>query len=227
VYRGSVRAAVERLGVAVTHHVVIQRLHIHGDSDGDGDGDGSGDPADREWDAPVAPGYRLVQWSGTAPEDLLTSYAHARQAIADAPRGTSSYRADQQWTPETIREQERVNAADGTEERVVAVVTEADGTVAAVTMVERRPHRLDSAVQLDTSVLPPHRGHGLGLAIKGAMLRTLLPAWPELEHITTSNAIDNEHMLAVNRALGYRPVREMIHTEAETARLTKNLAELA
>jgi mycothiol synthase len=203
-----------RLGFRNTRHVVIQRLELRGDAAG------------KEWDAPVAPGYRLVQWSAAAPEELVASYVIARQAIADAPSGSGSYRDDQQWTPESTREQEREQVAGGIDSRVVVVIDEADGTVAGLTNVLRRGHNPELGIQMETSVLSAHRGHGLGLALKGTMVRTLLEAWPGLERIHTSNAADNEHMLAVNRALGYRPLREMIHIEIETAALIDNLARL-
>jgi len=206
---------VRRLGFRPTRHVVIQRLDVRGDTAG------------KVWDAPVAPGYRLVQWSAAAPEELIASYAVARQAIADAPSGSSVYRDDQEWTPESIRKEEREHSAAGVDFRVAVVVDETDGTVAGLTNVLLREHNPQLGIQMATAVLSAHRGHGLGLALKGAMLRTLLEAWPELERIHTSNAADNEHMLAVNRALGYRPLREMIHTEIETAALIENLARLA
>jgi GNAT superfamily N-acetyltransferase len=43
------------------------------------------------WDLPDPAGYRLVQWTGSAPEDLLSSYAAARNAIYEAPQGSMSF----------------------------------------------------------------------------------------------------------------------------------------
>ena len=109
---------------------------------------------------------------------------------------------------------------------MVVAVCEADGTVAAVTAVLRYPHYMSFGHQMDTAVVPAHRGHGLGLAIKVAMLRTLVDVWPELERIATGNAADNKYMLAINQALGFRQLRELLHAEIETARLTAALAQL-
>jgi hypothetical protein len=61
--------------------------------------------------------------------------------------------------------------------------------------------------QSGTLVLPAHRGHRLGLAIKVANLRQLQAAiddTPRLLH--TFNAGVNAPMLAVNAQLGFRPV---------------------
>ena len=52
-----------------------------------------------------------------------------------------------------------------------------------------------------------HRGHGLGLWLKAAMVRRLPAEHPAFTEVETDNAEDNVHMLAVNRALGFRPYR--------------------
>ena len=54
-----------------------------------------------------------------------------------------------------------------------------------------------------TVVTRKHRGHRLGLLVKIAMLELLATAEPQLERIATWNAQANEHMIAVNEALGY------------------------
>ena len=48
-----------------------------------------------------------------------------------------------------------------------------------------------------------HRGHRLGLLLKLAMMELLAATEPQLERIVTWNAQSNEHMIAVNEALGY------------------------
>ncbi|MFD0639062.1 GNAT family N-acetyltransferase [Catenulispora yoronensis] len=207
-------AWVTRLGFAFTADVVVQRLVVRGED------------AVRPRSAPVAPGYRLVEWSTAAPEELIASYAAARQAIADAPRGGSSYREEGRWTPETIREAERHYVEQGAQERVAVAVCEADGTVAGLTIVVRYMFRPELGYQFDTAVMPAHRGRGLGLALKSAMLGTLRSEWPELERIHTSNNTTNTYMLAVNEELGFRPLRHGRYYELPTAQLLANLAQL-
>ena len=54
-------------------------------------------------------------------------------------------------------------------------------------------------------MLAPHRGHRLGMRMKLANLVALDDADPTRERIYTWNADENEHMLAINVALGFRP----------------------
>jgi RimJ/RimL family protein N-acetyltransferase len=64
----------------------------------------------------------------------------------------------------------------------------------------------DEVYQWDTLVLPTHRGHALGLALK---VKTMLESADLLEgrrRITTYNAAGNEAMIRVNEALGFEQV---------------------
>jgi hypothetical protein len=62
-------------------------------------------------------------------------------------------------------------------------------------------------------VLPEHRGHRLGLAIKLATHRALLRAFPDCEVVRTGNADVNEHMNAVNELMGYRLVEDIVELQ--------------
>ena len=57
--------------------------------------------------------------------------------------------------------------------------------------------------QMFTVVTRKHRGHRLGLLMKIAMMELLATTEPQLERISTWNAEVNEHMIAVNEAIGY------------------------
>ena len=59
--------------------------------------------------------------------------------------------------------------------------------------------------QLMTAVIRAYRGHRLGLLLKLAMMELLATTEPRLERLETMNAASNEHMIAVNDALGYVP----------------------
>jgi hypothetical protein len=54
-----------------------------------------------------------------------------------------------------------------------------------------------------TVVRREHRGHRLGLLLKIAMMELLATTEPQLERIVTWNGQSNEHMIAVNEAMGY------------------------
>ncbi len=75
--------------------------------------------------------------------------------------------------------------------------------VAGLTYLEVYQSRPELAVQQDTAVLPAHRGHGLGLWMKAQNLRWLVAEHPGIRRVRTSAAADNEHMLRVNRQLGF------------------------
>lgn len=57
-----------------------------------------------------------------------------------------------------------------------------------------------------TLVLPEHRGHRLGLAMKVRLHRMIRASHPECPVVVTGNAGVNAHMNAVNERLGYRVV---------------------
>ncbi|GIG56914.1 N-acetyltransferase [Longispora fulva] len=159
--------------------------------------------ADRTlWQVPAVPGYRLVRWSGRAPEDLLASYATARDALRDAPRGELDF-AVPAWTPERVRDSEDADRRRGCEARVVAAVHEATGTVAGTTLLEVHASRPDLARQQDTSVLAAHRGRRLGRWMKAENLRWLVAEHPEVGQVSTMSAADNVPMLHVNRQVGF------------------------
>jgi len=53
---------------------------------------------------PDVPGYERVSWTGSAPEELLASYAQARNAINDAPHDDAV--DEERYTPERVRDLE-------------------------------------------------------------------------------------------------------------------------
>ncbi|AUG75163.1 GNAT family N-acetyltransferase [Kitasatospora sp. MMS16-BH015] len=200
-----------RHGFEVTQRMVMQALLV------------AATPA-RMWEVQVAAGYRLADWSGATPEELVDSYAVARQAIEDAPRGRSSFRATA-WTAERVREADRELAGNGVEQRVVVAVEQSTGAVVGTHVVHLLPYRREFGFVYDTSVVAAHRGHGLGRAMKAAMMRHLTVERPELSRVLTSTAAVNTHMISVNHTLGYETVRMMELVEARTADLEKRLAD--
>ncbi|WP_181442150.1 GNAT family N-acetyltransferase [Streptomyces tateyamensis] len=202
---------VAGLGFDVTHSTVMQLLRT------------TEVPA-RGWEVPVPDGYRLVQWTGPTPEELVESYALARRAVNDAPQGRTSYRAPR-WTADQIRTEDREVAEAGIEPWVAVAVEEATGQVAGMHVVHHYQHRPAHAFVQDTAVLAAHRGRGLGRAVKAGLMRQLLARRPDLELVFTTTAATNTHMIDINHALGYRTARTMNWVEIPTARLVERLAQ--
>jgi GNAT superfamily N-acetyltransferase len=88
---------------------------------------------------------------------------------------------------------------------LVAVVEHVPtGTLVAFSEVRHPRARPAVVLQGDTLVLREHRGHGLGMLAKLAVLDALAVTRPDAERIHTWNAQENDHMLAINVALGFR-----------------------
>jgi hypothetical protein len=147
--------------------------------------------------------YRLVAWQDAAPEDLIDSLAIAHERMStDPPAGAIAWGLEQ-WDASRIRDGEhRARAVGRTHLNVVAVTP--DGEVAGFTELSLLPDS-PAVEQWDTIVLEPHRGHRLGMRLKLANLVALAEADPSRDRIYTWNADENEHMLAINVALGFRP----------------------
>lgn len=151
----------------------------------------------------AADGYRLVGWRDRAPDDVVDSLAvaHGRMSI-DAPAGAISYESEP-WDAARVREVEgRAVAAGRTNLSVAAVAP--DGEVAGFTELSLLPDS-PAVEQWDTIVLAAHRGRRLGMRLKLANLVALADTDPTRERVYTWNADENEHMLAINVALGFRP----------------------
>lgn len=152
-----------------------------------------------------AGGYELRQWRGPCPDELAEQYAHLKSLLmTDAPMGELEYEREI-WDVARLRADERQAAEQG-RTVLTAVAVAADGRLAGHTQIVVPAHEPGAAYQWDTLVLTEHRGRRLGLALKVANLRRLLDEFPDRERLTTYNAAQNGPMVAVNEALGFRPV---------------------
>ncbi|MFI5895342.1 GNAT family N-acetyltransferase [Actinoplanes sp. NPDC051513] len=149
-----------------------------------------------------AEGYRLILWTGVPPEEIIDDVAYLDGRLnADAPTG------DLAWEPENvdaakIREGEQRAALRGrTSYHAGALHGE---RLVAWTKIAGDATDPAHAWQNITLVDPGHRGHRLGMLVKLANLAHVRELRPGLEVIDTFNAASNEHMLRINRALGFR-----------------------
>lgn len=155
--------------------------------------------------ASAPPGYELHCWPGLVPDDWAHAVAVAHGAMEDAPTGELDQQI-QTWTAERLHAAHRKILDRGGALTTVAAVTP-DGEVAAYTELVLPDPAGPRALQYDTVVVPAHRGHGLGRAVKLRMLAEEAVRHPDLRTVATSVADDNTPMLAVNAALGYRRER--------------------
>ncbi|NUK08757.1 GNAT family N-acetyltransferase [Streptomyces lunaelactis] len=151
------------------------------------------------------PGYRLTGWTGTVPDDLAAAFAAAKNAMNDMPVGDLDY-GSVDWDADRVRAMAQVIADRGDTLLTIAAVHD-DGTMAGYTEILLPQGAPPRAQQYDTAVVPAHRGHGLGLWLKAAMVQRLRAEHLGVVEVETDNAEDNVHMLAVNRELGFRSYR--------------------
>ncbi|EMY33390.1 acetyltransferase (GNAT) family protein [Arthrobacter crystallopoietes BAB-32] len=154
----------------------------------------------------AGPDYRLLTWEGGCPPEHVEQYARLRQRMStDVPQGQLEY-AEEHWDAERVRHDEAEARAKGGRVLVSAALHKPTGELAGHTILEYYPDQPEVAYQEDTLVLQAHRGHSLGMLIKAANLVRASELWPAARRLMTWNASENEHMLAINVRLGFRPV---------------------
>jgi len=96
---------------------------------------------------------------------------------------------------------------------VIAVAIAPDGTLCGFSDLRINRSSPSHASVGGTLVLPAHRGHRLGLAMKLATHRRLVELFPDCAHVETGNAGVNAAMNAVNSQMGYRVVERCLDVQ--------------
>lgn len=160
----------------------------------------------------AADAYSIVTFDTVCPEEHLASFGRLLgMLIAEIPLGDLDL-ADSEWTPERLR---------GAEERCVnigrhiltALAIAPDGSVAGSSDVRINDADPTHGQIGITLVDPAHRGHRLGMALKIATHDIALATYPDLVTVDTCNAEVNDHMNAVNEALGYRSIETLLELQ--------------
>lgn len=133
--------------------------------------------------------YATVAWDGSIPEEYLDGVAGVLAAMADAPRPGSM--AQEEWTPQRIRESGAREAARGLQSYGVAAVSARTGEFVAMTELAVDPALPGWAFQGMTAVSRRHRGRRLGMRVKVALLDRLRSIRPDLHAVMTCNAASN------------------------------------
>jgi GNAT superfamily N-acetyltransferase len=160
--------------------------------------------------------YRLVTWQDHVPDALVADYCRLNEMFFDeAPTGDLEIE-NEVWDARRVAEREKRNLLTGRHELGAGALAP-DGTMVGVTEIvvnERAPHR---GFQSGTLVVPEHRGHALGLALKLANHRQLREVFPQCAVVMTGNAGVNAPMNAVNEQLGYREIERCVELQKDVS----------
>ena len=157
-------------------------------------------------DARPADDYELITWAGPTPEELVDGYATLRTVVTTAVPSGELTEEEEVWDADRVRDRDRRNAESGMITTTTVARHRPSGELVAFTTLSRPVVGDGRAVmQGYTMVLPDHRGHNLGIRIKIANLRQLSTVDHGAARLITGNAGENEAMLRINRALGFRP----------------------
>lgn len=147
--------------------------------------------------------YELVQWIDHTPDQFVAGHCVLQQAMStDVPHGElvveeTNYDADR------LRSYEKTIADMDRHYLAIAAVHKETGDLAGFTRVEWSQEKPSAVMQEETLVRKDHRGHALGLWLKSYLVEEILRVNPSAQRIHTWNAGENEHMLAINIALGF------------------------
>lgn len=167
--------------------------------------------------AAAAPsGYEAVVVDGPIPDDLLVAYAELTHSMNDAPRDDLTME-DAVFSPERVRLWEEGVAKRRHLLWTVIAREVATGELAGFNQLVIRTDWPEVVENADTGVTRAHRGRGLGLWVKAVNLLRVLDGLPAAVCVETWNAASNDHMLRVNRRLGFVPEHEIEAWELVTA----------
>ena len=165
----------------------------------------SWDALERQAVARAGDEYELLSWTGSCPDRHAEQFAVLMSRMStDAPTGELSVDAEQ-WDVARVRHVEDTWRRAGLVPLVAVARHRSSGELAAYSVLQLSPAKPWLADQDDTLVAARHRGHRLGMLVKIRNLRRLLAEYAAVERVITFNAAENDHMLAINVALGFRP----------------------
>lgn len=161
-----------------------------------------------------AAGYSLEAWTGPVPERDLAAVAAVYSAAEDRPLEPGQ--EPQLWDLERVRLANTRTEMQGLRAYTIAARSDVSGEVAGLTQLGVDPEHDTWGFQQLTAVAREHRGRRLGLLVKLEMLDLLAEREPQLIRILTGNADANEHMIAINAALGYEVLDRWQSFEMDT-----------
>lgn len=155
--------------------------------------------------------YRVEVFENRTPAAYVDDFcALLSVLIAEIPTGDLDLE-DTPWTPERLRNGEQ-RGIDIGRTQVVGIAIAPDGQLCGFTDLKVDRDARHGSVGA-TLVLPAHRGHRLGLAMKLATHRRVLELFPDLAFVETGNAGVNVWMNDVNERMGYRVVERCLDVQ--------------
>lgn len=152
-----------------------------------------------------AAAYTVVRWDDHCHDEFVAGLAALKATMStDVPMAALGWERED-WDPARVRDEEAATVRGGVQSVVAAARHRGTGELVAYTVLNWRPEVPGSATQQDTLVAGPHRGHRLGMLVKAANLGRAQARWPSVRSVLTWNASENQHMLSINIALGFRP----------------------
>jgi GNAT superfamily N-acetyltransferase len=149
-------------------------------------------------------GYELHVFAGATPEQFLAGSAYLWGRMStDAPLENLALQPEA-YDAARLAAREAAAARQGLVVHNALAVHSASGAVVGMTNIGLAPEDLTHGWQWNTIVDPDHRGHRLGTWIKAANLLEVLRLHPGMRTVLTWNAASNDHMIAVNEAMGFR-----------------------
>jgi GNAT superfamily N-acetyltransferase len=156
------------------------------------------------------PGYSLLTFFDRWPDEHLEDRCElGRRMSTDAPMGEQEL-DEEVWDAARVRALEAGLAAQQRGKVTTAARHDECGRLVAFSEVVVPLGAPESAWQHDTLVLREHRGHGLGFATKLANLWAVQERHPAVRTVSTWNAAENRHMIAVNEAIGFEVVARAV-----------------
>jgi GNAT superfamily N-acetyltransferase len=155
-----------------------------------------------------------VQVNGV-PHQLRESLCAAMNRLGvDAPTGDIDYE-EESWTPADYQDYLDHEADLGWSRLTALAVHRATGVVAAYNDLLLTKGDPGLVFQWGTLVLPEHRGHRLGMAVKVANLHALARVDPGRKTIRTCNDEQNPWMVRINEDLGFEKIEEMLELKKQ------------
>ena len=164
--------------------------------------------------AAMSDAYELSVHVDGVPQELRQGVCDAsNRLILDAPTG------DVEFEPESMTVEDYQTMLDHQRDTGRTIITTVavhreTGVVAAYTDLSLPSGDTHVVFQWGTLVLPEHRGHRLGMAVKVGNLEALARLAPERRSVLTMNDEQNPWMVEINKDLGFEIIEEALTMKA-------------